>query len=221
MKIISFGDIHEDFEMAKSMKNELRTADLIIITGDLTNCHGRVEAQEVIDWFTEFNKNVLAQFGNMDLPEVNDYLNEKSINVHGNGHMIGGVGIFGVGGSNLTPFQTPTEFSENEIETFLYDGFEKVKDAKWKIMIPHAPPFGTEIDKIGNGTHVGSTSVRDFILKHKPDISVSGHIHEARGTQKLGSTLLFNAGMYRDGGYVQIEKQSDNLVAELKIVPSS
>ncbi len=218
MKILSVGDIHEDFEKSKLMNNELETADLIIITGDLTNYHGRKEAKNVIDWFLNFNQNVLAQFGNLDLPEVDDYLNEKNINLHGNGHLIDGIGIFGVGGSNPTPFQTPTEFTESEIEAFLYKGFEKVKDAEWKILVPHAPPNGTKIDVIGNGTHVGSTSVRDFILKEKPDISLSGHIHEARGTQKLGTTLLFNAGMYRDGGYVQIEKLSDKLTAELKIV---
>ncbi|MDR4505899.1 MAG: metallophosphoesterase [Candidatus Scalindua sp.] len=217
MKILSFGDIHEDFGKAGLMKHELETADLIIITGDLTNYHGRREAQKVIDWFMKINRNVLAQFGNLDLPEVNDYLNEKNINLHGDGHIIDDIGIFGAGGSNPTPFHTPTEFSESEIEAFLNNGFEKVKDAKWKIMVPHAPPYGTKIDIVGNGTHVGSTSVRDFILRHKPDISLSGHIHEARGTDKLGNTLLFNAGMFRDGGYVQIEKLSEKLVAELKI----
>ncbi|MCP5002473.1 MAG: serine/threonine protein phosphatase [Planctomycetes bacterium] len=218
MKILSFGDIHEELETAKLMKDELMNADLIIITGDLTNCQGRNEARKVIEWFKEFNQNVLAQFGNMDLPEVNDYLNEMNMNLHGNGHIIDGIGIFGVGGSNLTPFQTPTEFGESEIEAFLHNGYEKVKEARWKIMVPHSPPYGTKIDEIGNGAHVGSTSVREFILKHKPDISVCGHIHEAIGTQKLGSTLLFNSGLYRDGGYVQIEKLSDQLVAELKMV---
>ena len=218
MKIISFGDIHEDLSTLKFMKNELETADLIIITGDLTNYHGRKEAQKVIEEIMEFNQNILAQFGNLDTSDVNDYLSEKNINLHGNGHIINEIGIFGVGGSNPTPFQTPTEFSESEIEAFLRIGFEKVRSAKWKIMVPHAPPKGTNIDVIGNGTHVGSLSVRDFIIRYKPDISLSGHIHEARGSHKLGNTLLFNAGMYREGGYVKIEKRSDDLIAELKVL---
>jgi hypothetical protein len=85
-------------------------------------------------------------------------------------------------------------------------------------MVPHVPPNGTKIDMIGNGAHVGSHSVRDFIKKHKPDISISGHIHEARGNDKMGNTLLFNAGMFREGGYVEITKQPGNLVAELKML---
>ena len=85
-------------------------------------------------------------------------------------------------------------------------------------MVPHVPPNGTKIDMIGNGAHVGSHSVRDFIKKHKPDISISGHIHEARGTDKLEGTLIFNAGMFREGGYVKITKQSEELTAELKVL---
>ncbi len=218
MKIVSFGDIHEDISNLKRLKDELETADVIIISGDLTNYNGRKEAKKVIEGIMKYNKNVLAQLGNLDKFEVNDYLTEKDINLHRNGYIKDGIGIFGVGGSNPTPFKTPTEFSEDEIEAFLLEGFEKVKEARFKIMVPHVPPNGTKIDMIGNGAHVGSHSVRDFIKKHKPDISISGHIHEARGNDKMGNTLLFNAGIFRDGGYVKIVKQSENLVAELKML---
>ncbi len=71
---------------------------------------------------------------------------------------------------------------------------------------------------ITTGADVGSQSVRDFILRHKPDISLSGHIHEARGTDKLEDTLIFNAGMFREGGYVIITKKPDGLSAELKVL---
>ncbi len=219
MIIISFGDIHEDISKSRLLKNELETADLIIITGDLTNYHGKKEAKKVIEGIMEFNPNVLAQLGNLDKSEVDDYLTEKDINLHRNGFIKTDIGIFGVGGSNPTPFRTPTEFNEKEIEAFLLEGFEKVRNAKFKIMVPHMPPNGTKIDVIRDGAHVGSQSVRNFIIKHKPDISVSGHIHEARGSDKLGNTLIFNAGMFREGGYVKIVKQSENIVAELKIIP--
>jgi uncharacterized protein len=218
MKIVSFGDIHEDISNLKPLKNELETADVVIISGDLTNYNGRKEAQKVIEAIMKYNKNVLAQLGNLDKFEVNDYLTEKGINLHRNGYIKDGIGIFGVGGSNPTPFRTPTEFSEGEIEAFLLEGYEKVKKARFKIMVPHVPPNGTKIDVIRNGAHVGSHKVRDFIEKHRPDISISGHIHEARGNDKIGNTLIFNAGMFREGGYVRIVKQSENLVAELKVL---
>lgn len=218
MKIVSFGDIHEDISNLKPLKNELETADVIIISGDLTNYNGRREAKKVIEGIMKYNKNVLAQLGNLDKFEVDDYLTEKGINLHRNGYIKDDIGIFGVGGSNPTPFRTPTEFSEGEIEAFLLEGFEKVREAKFKIMVPHMPPNGTRIDVIRNGAHAGSHSVRDFITKYKPDISVSGHIHEARGNDKIGNTLLFNAGMFREGGYIKIVKQAENLVAELKML---
>ncbi len=216
--MISFGDIHEDITKLSALKNELETADVIIISGDLTNYNGKKVAKKVIEGIMKYNQNILAQLGNLDKLEVNDYLTEKGINLHRNGYIKDEIGIFGVGGSNPTPFRTPTEFSESEIEMFLLEGFEKVREAKFKIMVPHMPPKGTKIDMIKNGTHVGSQSVRDFIIKYKPDISVSGHIHEARGTDKVGDTLVFNAGMFREGGYIKIIKQSENLAAELKML---
>ncbi len=218
MKIISFGDIHEDFSNLIPLKNDLENADLVIVTGDLTNFNGRKEAEKVIEEIMKYNENILAQLGNLDLPEVNDYLTEKGINLHRNGFIRNDVGIFGVGGSNPTPFNTPTEFSEDEIETFLLEGIDKVKDAKFKIMVPHMPPKDTKIDIISAGAHVGSQSVHDFILKHKPDISLSGHIHEARGSDKIENTVVFNAGMFREGGYVVITKKSERLSAELKVL---
>jgi len=218
MKIISFGDIHDDFNNLIPLKNEMESADLVIVTGDLTNFNGRKEAERVIDEIMKYNENVLAQLGNLDQPEVNDYLTEKGINLHRNGFIRDDIGIFGVGGSNLTPFNTPTEFSEDEIETFLLEGIDKVKDAKFKIMVPHMPPKDTKIDIITTGAHVGSQSVRDFILKHKPDIALSGHIHEARGRDTIENTLAFNAGMFREGGYVVITKTPEGLSAELKVL---
>jgi len=218
MKIISFGDIHEDYSNLIPLKNELENADLVIVTGDLTNFNGRKEAEKVIEAIMKYNENVLAQLGNLDQPEVNDYLTEKGINLHRNGFIMDDIGIFGVGGSNPTPFNTPTEFSEVEIETFLHEGIDKVKDAKFKIMVPHMPPKDTKLDIISAGVHVGSQSVRDFILKYKPDISLSGHIHEARGSDTIESTLVFNAGMFREGGYVVITKTPEGLSAELKVL---
>ncbi len=219
MKIISFGDIHEDCNNLIPLQNELKSADLVIVTGDLTNYNGRKEAEKVIEEIMKYNENVLAQLGNLDQTEVNDYLTEKGINLHGNGFIRDGVGIFGVGGSNPTPFNTPTEFSENEIETFLLNGLDKVKDATFKIMVPHMPPKDTKLDIISAGVHVGSQSVRDFIVKYKPDIALSGHIHEARGSDTIGNTLAFNASMFREGGYVVITKTSEGLSAELKVLP--
>ncbi|MCP4267512.1 MAG: serine/threonine protein phosphatase [Candidatus Brocadiaceae bacterium] len=218
MKIVSFGDIHEDLSNLELLKDELESADLVIITGDLTNYNGREEAKKVIEGVEKYNVNILAQLGNLDQSDIDDYLTQKGINLHRNGFIRGNIGIFGVGGSNPTPFNTPTEFSEREIEGFLLESFTKIKDAKFKILVPHMPPKDTKLDMITAGAHVGSQSVRDFILKYKPDIVLSGHIHEARGTDKIEDTTICNAGMFCESGYVVITKKPDGLTVELKVL---
>ena len=219
MKIISFGDIHEDTQNLLKIDDELRYADLIIISGDITNYQGKSVAENVINSVRKYNTNVLAQLGNLDLGEVNDYLSQENINMHGKGHIFNNIGIFGVGGSNFTPFKTPTEFSEVEINSFLVDGYKKVEECEVKIMVPHMPPINTKVDKVSSGMHVGSKSVRDFIEGYKPDMCICGHIHESRGDDVIGDTKIFNAGMFKEGGYVLIEYINGSLNGKLKMIP--
>jgi Icc-related predicted phosphoesterase len=41
---------------------------------------------------------------------------------------------------------------------------------------------------------VGSTAVRDAILEYQPLLTLHGHIHESRGVQRLGKTVVINPG---------------------------
>lgn len=216
MKIISFGDIHEDTHNLIKIKSVLETADLIVISGDITNCHGKTETKKVTDAVRKYNQHVLAQFGNMDMREVDDYLTREGINLHGNGYVFGDVGIFGCGGSSPTPFNTPSEMSETDIERYLANGYHKVKDAQWKIMVCHTPPKDTATDIIHSGVHVGSSTVRDFIIKYKPDVCITGHIHESRNKDKIGDTVVLNAGMFRDGWYIKIVIDKNGISADLE-----
>lgn len=218
MKIISFGDIHEDTGNLVKIKPYLETADLIVISGDLTNCHGKTETKKVLDAINRYNKHLLAQYGNMDIQETDSYLSKEGINLHGNGYLFGDIGIFGCGASSTTPFHTPSEISEADIERFLVSGYNKIKDAKWKIMVCHTPPKDTATDIIRNGMHVGSQTVRSFILTHKPHVCITGHIHESRAKDKVGDTIVLNAGMFRDGWYIEVIIDKGLLSAALKSV---
>lgn len=216
MTIISFGDIHEDTSNLVKIKSDLETADLIVISGDLTNCHGEAEAKKVLETVKKYNTHLLVQYGNMDKPEVDNYLTKEGINLHGNGYVFEDIGIFGCGGSSPTPFHTPSEISESDIERYLTNGYNKVKEAKWKIMVCHTPPSDTLTDIIRNGIHVGSITVRNFIMKHKPNVCITGHIHESKSKDKLDDTVVLNAGMFRDGWYVEITVNKNDLSAVLK-----
>lgn len=218
MKIISFGDIHEDISRLSQMKQIIESADLVIISGDITNCHGKKHAEPVLSALKKINNHVYAQYGNMDTQEVNSYLTDTGVNLHGKGYLIENVGIFGCGASSPTPFNTPSEISEDEIAANLLKGFNMIKDTQWKIMVCHTPPKDTAIDRIGNGMHVGSAAARKFIEQHKPHICISGHIHEARGKDKIGDTVVLNAGMFRDGWYIEIDCSEKTFTADVRSI---
>jgi Icc-related predicted phosphoesterase len=214
MNIMAFGDIHEYVHTLSLLEAPLHHADWVLVTGDITRWRGPETAAKVLEAIGYYNTNILAQVGNTDSWDTHHYLNDLGINLHGQGYRFGDLGIFGVGGSNATPFFTPTEFSEEEIARYLLAGYDMIKDAPCKILIAHCPPYHTTVDRIYAGYHVGSTSVRQFIEAYQPDICISGHIHEAAGEDRLGKTLLLNPGMLAQGGYVTISCTPEALTAQ-------
>lgn len=101
------------------------------------------------------------------------------------------VPIAGFGYSNPTPFDTPGEYSEAELEERLssFAGMQPL------VLICHCPPKGTPLDRAGEGLHFGSGAVRRFIEQHQPERFFCGHIHEAEGVEaRIGSTVGVNVG---------------------------
>jgi len=205
MRIIAFGDIHMDYEKASSIP-EIEKADLVIVTGDFTNYGGREDAAKVLEGLKKLNQNILALMGNLDNPSVHDFLVEEGISIHGKGVKMGDVGIFGVGGSNITPFDTPTEFTEEELKKIVEQAHSDVADQPVKILVSHTPPLNTVTDKISSGANVGSSAIREFIESEQPDFCLTGHIHEAKGVDKIGKTLILNPGMLTDPGWIEVWK---------------
>jgi Icc-related predicted phosphoesterase len=67
------------------------------------------------------------------------------------------------------------------------------------IYVMHSPPFGTRLDLIEGGKSAGSRSIKTFIEKNQPLLTLHGHIHEApelSGTyvNRIGVTLSINPG---------------------------
>jgi Icc-related predicted phosphoesterase len=113
-------------------------------------------------------------------------------NFHGQTIQVAGYTVAGLGYSNPTPFDTPGEYSEQELAARL----EKFSGLDPLILICHAPPKDTKLDRAGEGQHFGSTAVRDFIDRHQPAYFYCGHIHEAAGREDtIGRTLGWNVGI--------------------------
>jgi len=214
MRIITFGDIHMNPGDVESIPG-IHSAELIIITGDITNFGSRKDAEKIINKLITINSNLLGVAGNLDQPEVARYLEDIGLSLHGKGKIINGLGIVGLGGSNFTPFKTPYEFSEQELANLLAKGISQIGDTKDHILVSHTPPFQTKIDKLLNNAHVGSTAVRTYIEQQQPLLCLAGHIHESWGQDYIGRTLVFNPGMIKDGGYIKVLYENGEISASL------
>ena len=69
MRIFAFGDIHMNPGDVESIPG-IHSADLIIITGDITNFGSRKDAEKVINKLKTINSNILGVAGNLDQPDV-------------------------------------------------------------------------------------------------------------------------------------------------------
>jgi uncharacterized protein len=205
MRILALSDIHEAYDRAKQIVRSEAHIDLVLLVGDLTT-HGTPErATEAITDLAPLAPRILAVAGNMDSREIDALYLEKGIGLNGIGMMIGDVGLFGVSGCPTSPLHTPFELSEIEIRNLAECGWKDVGGARIKVFVPHAPPFGTKLDRISSGLHVGSKEVAWFVQEHQPDLLICGHIHESYGEDSLGVTRLVNCGSVRDGRYVVVE----------------
>lgn len=117
------------------------------------------------------------------------------------------------GWSNRTPWDTHREEDEDQLAVRYEAMISKLKDPKNAIFNIHVPPYKSGLDEApeldkdlrpvlaGNSMiPVGSTALRAAIEKSQPLLSLHGHIHEGRGTTRIGKTLCINPGsMYEQG----------------------
>lgn len=215
---IVLGDIHDEMRHFANIP-ELPEADGIIVTGDMTNAGSVKQAERVLSLIEEHTPNILAQIGNMDRGEITEWLNSKGWNLHtAVRELAPDVAIFGVGASTFTPFGTPSEFPESHFAHWLEDAWKRARNWPKTVLVAHNPPKNTVCDLLPGGVHVGSVAVREFIEEVQPDICLCGHIHEARGMDRIGRTVVVNPGNFGAGGYVVLRLNAGKLSAELRVV---
>jgi uncharacterized protein len=153
--------------------------------------------------------------GNDDIWEIDDIIEQSPCVSFAEGKVLelDGFHLVSMGWTNPTPWDTFREAPEPELAAKIEAVASQVPDMERTIFNFHAPPYGTGLDEapaldatlrpIHGGAvmkAVGSTAVRDAILKHQPMLSVHGHIHESRGIKRMGRTLAINPGsVYGDG----------------------
>lgn len=213
---IVLGDIHGYISRVGNIP-ELGYAAGVILTGDLTTLGGAAAARKVFEAFEAVHPVVLAQIGNMDRAEVNDWLEAKGVNLHRKvRELSSGVALLGVGGSTFSPFGTPSEFPEARFSEWLEDLARRASHYRDLVLVAHNPPYNTVCDRTDGGQHVGSTAIRDFIEEYQPAACLCGHIHESAGIQRVGRTLVVNPGSFSTGAYALFALDESGAWASLR-----
>ncbi len=159
-----------------------------------------------------------AMTGNDDPPEIQGMLRDAAVLTETEDSLIElgeGVTMISCGYSNRTPWHTPRELDDDELERRIEKTAALVDHPDRAIFNLHVPPARTAIDKapaldgslkpvVKGGAvvmqSVGSEAVRRILERHEPMLGLHGHIHESRGAVRLGRTLAINPGSeYGDG----------------------
>ncbi len=214
MKILHFTDLHSNLDGIDNIATEIKEAELIILSGDITHFGNKEDARKIVEAFSEINENIVAVSGNCDHKDVVNYLEDKGINIEEKNILFNGFNIIGLGGSLFTPFNTPNEYNEDYYQDIL-EKIGTLKSANPTIIVSHQPPFNTILDKMMAVMHVGSKSLRKVIEKDEPLICVCGHIHESTGIDKIGKTQIVNPGPWRDKKYASIEINDKSVDIEI------
>jgi Icc-related predicted phosphoesterase len=202
VKLLIFSDIHGDSQALERLM--AIDADYYFCAGDLVNwARGLDPMGEIMKGRGD---RVCVIPGNHEsAAQISDFCAKFGFrDFHGARIQACGFEVTGLGYSNPTPFDTPGEYSEDELEMRLH-AFDGLKPM---ISICHAPPFGTSLDRITNLKHAGSRAVRDFLRREQPRYFFCGHIHEAAGAQdKLGGTSAMNVG--KKGYLLDLDQQAE------------
>jgi len=215
MNILVISDIHNDVEnmLIYIDKLALLDFDIIVFPGDFSDVNvpkgfSQIDIGKlIVEELNSLKKPILTLPGNWD-KDILPFLKESGVSLHGVGRIIKNIGFYGFGGAK-TPFGTPFEPGEKEIEEGLKNAYEMVKACEMKVQVTHIPPARTKLDVIGSGAHVGSEVVRKSIEEKQPNAAICAHIHEARGVDELGKTKIINSGRFPEGycGLISVEKE--------------
>jgi len=180
--------------------------DLLLMLGDVTTGAGLEKTKERIQTLRGAYPALYVISGNWERPQSAAWFQAEGLSLDGRAERFNGLLLFGLGGSIPTPFNTPNEFTEDELADKLTSCPEPEEDERL-VICSHNPPYGA-CDRVFLGKRVGSKSLWAFIEKRKPDLVLCGHIHEARGIENIGPTIVLNPGSApKHYALIRIEKE--------------
>lgn len=193
MRLLIFSDIHGDSRALE--KIAAQAADIYISAGDLSNFgRGLDRCGEILK---PLGKRLWALPGNHETHEQMRGFCDKFgfVDFHRQLQTLpsaaGETYWAGVGYSNITPFNTPGEYSEDEIAGALaaFEGKTPL------YLVVHFPPYNSNLDEFAPHKHAGSPALREWVERVQPKFLFCGHIHETAGLRgQIGATQCVNVG---------------------------
>ncbi len=213
VRFLQVSDIHGSLEMAvKAGRLASSGFDAVLVVGDITHFGNPAQAENILKNMASGGIPVYFVAGNCD-PEIllTWQPGDSIVNIHRKNARVGGVELLGLGGGNISPFNTLIEFTEEQFREML----EGLRPSGSRfILVSHTPPYGVDAD-FGRSGHLGSRAIREFVEKFSPLAVCCGHIHEARSISTIGSTKVVNAGPAKDGYCASITVDGESVEASL------
>lgn len=151
--------------------------------------------------------------GNDDEFGVEDVIEQSEVVVNPEGRVVeiadGQLEMVSLGWANPTPWHSPRECPDEELGERIRAMLPGLSGSKPALFNLHVPPHGSGLDwaplltedlrpvQAGGEVQmvpVGSQAVDAVLREHQPLLGLHGHIHESRGSARIGSTLSLNPG---------------------------
>jgi len=201
MKLMVTSDFHGSIEAAHRAAAKAKQAkmDALAICGDITHFGSVEDAEKTLAPLIALELPIFYVLGNCDPSQLAEAQINGATNIHGQCQKLNHVSFIGLGGAPASPFYSWFELSEAQIMNTLEQGADRCSANRWLVIISHAPPKNTAADLAFSKVHAGSVSLRAFIEEREPSIVFCGHIHEAKGIDHIGNTIIVNPGPVRHG----------------------
>lgn len=189
MKVLAFSDVHADMKAMRTVADAAKGADLLIGAGDF--CHMRQGLRDILSVLDGIAIPMVLVPGNVEsADELRRDAPQGAVVLHGQGHEIEGLHLFGLGYAVPPPPFGDWSCNLDEAEAEVLLGSCDAAD----ILISHSPPKGVA-DRTSTGISVGSDTVRAAIERVQPPLVLCGHVHECWGERgRIGRSEVVNLG---------------------------
>lgn len=220
LRLCALTDFHGSDEGVRAASRALSRHgfDLILLAGDVA-FNDLSLAESLLVRLSALGREILFVPGNTDPKGLEAYVGDNVTCIHGRRVERSGYTFIGLGGAPISPFATPYQWEEREAAEILNKA--SVKATPNLVLLTHAPPKNTKLDKTGSGAHVGSSTIRAFIQETQPVLAVCGHIHEARGEEVIGRCLIVNPGPAYEGNTLILDLNGLTKIASPHPLPRS